>query len=70
MDVFRCVTLGKSMLVSFLVLAKSYFPCGRILVSILHIFGPIYRLVILTFLSLRINKIESLNFSLVLEKTL
>ena len=43
------------MLVSFLVFGQiSYFPCGRILVSILRIFGPIYRLVIPTFFSLHI----------------
>ena len=59
------------MLVSFLVFGQiSYFPCGRILVSILRIFGPIYKLVIPTFFSLRINKIESFDFSLVLERTL
>ena len=46
------------------------FACDQILVSILHIFGPIYRLVIPTFLSLQINKIESFNFSLVLKRTL
>ena len=59
------------MLVSFLVCGQiSYFPCGRILASILRIFGPIYMLVIPTFFSLQINKIESSNFSLVLKRTL
>ena len=54
------------MLVSFLVFG---LHCGRILVSILRIFGPIYRLVIPTFLSLQINKIENFNFSLLLKRT-
>ena len=59
------------MLVFFLFFGEiSYFPCGRILVSILRIFGHIYRLVIPTFFSLCINKIEIFNFSLVLERTL
>ena len=57
--------------VSFLVLAEYLsFLCDRILVFILHIFGPIYRRVIPTFFNLRINTIDSLNFSLVFERTL
>ena len=59
------------MLASFLVFGQiSYFPCGRILVSILRTFWPIYRLLILIFFGLQINKIDSLNFSLVLKRTL
>ena len=58
------------MLVSFLVCGQiSYFPCGRILASILCNFWSIYKVVIPTFFSLQINKIESSNFSLVLKRT-
>ena len=55
--------------VSFLS-SLGYFPCGKIFSFILHIFGPIYRRVIPTFFSIRINNIESLNFVLVLERTI
>ena len=55
------------MLVSFLIFFQIFtFLVAKYLVSILHIFGPIYRLVIPTFLSLSVNKIESFNFSLVI----
>ena len=55
------------MLVSFFVFDQIFtFLVAENLVSIIHIFKPIYRFVIPTFLSLCINKIESFNFSLVL----
>ena len=59
------------MLASFLIFVQIFtFLVAEYLVSILHIFRPIYRLVIPTFLKvLSINKIDSLNFSLVLERT-